>query len=441
MTGRCHDTHRPIKRGALFSMVGIVAFTGLLLGARAATATNSVTDVSDPSTYSCVQPGFLTFEDLMDGTGLASGTITGVEFTTPMFTWLVGDFDTGLYNGKYPSGGYTSQGTHWTWIGPDQGSGDIRFVYGPASVFSLLVSANSGNVHIDAYDDQDNLLESAGPSSINYNTGHMDELKIVRPTADIAYVRVSDTNNFFVVDSICTDAPGVIGGNARDHFMCYKGRTRTAVAADVNALPTQDRFETTTLDLKKVRHLCAPANMEGQDPTAPLDPDHLKVYPARGAKEPPFVAVKNQKILNEFGLLTVDVTRAVRLMVPAAADVNMSPPPLASPAVNHFVCYRARRSPHTAKFRAVLGIDVEDAFKTQILTALRPTVLCVPANVDNQQPGDQTRPNFLMCYRAKPAPGSPKFQRFPVNVTDQFGSEALTLLKSAEICVPSFKVP
>src|SRR5262249_16029031 len=83
----------------------------------------------------------------------------------------------------------------------------------------------------------------------------------------------------------------------------------------------------------------------------------------------------------------------------------------------------------------------EDAFKTQILTALRPTVLCVPANVDNQQPGDQTRPNFLMCYRAKPAPGSPKFQRIPVNVTDQFGSEALTLLKSAEICVPSFKVP
>src|SRR5262249_16872723 len=143
MTGPCHDRHRPIKRGALFPILGIVAFTGLLLGARAASATNSVTDVSDPSTYSCVQPGFLTFEDLMDGTGLGSGTITGVEFTTPMFTWLVGDFDTGLYNGKYPSGGYTSQGTHWTWIGPDQGSGDIRFVYGPASVFSLLVSAHS----------------------------------------------------------------------------------------------------------------------------------------------------------------------------------------------------------------------------------------------------------------------------------------------------------
>jgi hypothetical protein len=37
----------------------------------------------------------------------------------------------------------------------------------------------------------------------------MTELTITRSVASIAYVIVHDTGNFFLVDSLCTDAPGV----------------------------------------------------------------------------------------------------------------------------------------------------------------------------------------------------------------------------------------
>lgn len=173
-------------------------------------AATSVTDIPNPDAYTCAEPGFITFEDLPDGTSLASGTISGVQFTTTGgFTWLVGDFATGQYNGKYPNGAYTSQGTHWAWLGPNQGSGRMDFPNGPASYFSLLVS-NDTPIYLDAYDANNNLLETAGPAPVDYNTGHMTELAITRATADIAYVIVHDSGNYFLVDAICTNASAVI---------------------------------------------------------------------------------------------------------------------------------------------------------------------------------------------------------------------------------------
>lgn len=196
----------------------IVGCTSLLLQpgqANAASAT--ATDIANPDAYTCSQSGYIDFERLRDGASLSAGAINGVKFTTTNgFTWQVCDFATGNYNGKYPNGGYTSQGTHWAWLGPDQGAGRIDFVNGPASVFSLLTSDNLSRVQVDAYRADNTLLATAGPSSINYNTGHMDELKITRDTSDIAYVVVHDSGNFFLVDSICTNAPGVPRGSLID---------------------------------------------------------------------------------------------------------------------------------------------------------------------------------------------------------------------------------
>lgn len=186
-----------------------LAATSLVAVPLTASAANSVTVVSNPDAYTCSLPGFIGFEDLADGTNLSSGAIGGVQFTTTAgFSWLVGDFATGMYNGKYPSGGYTSHGTHWAWLGTSQGAGRIDFVHGPATTFSLLTSANTPVV-LEAYDSAGTLLESTGPSGTNIDTGSMAELKITRATADIAYVVVHDSGNYFEVDDICTDAPGV----------------------------------------------------------------------------------------------------------------------------------------------------------------------------------------------------------------------------------------
>jgi hypothetical protein len=167
----------------------------------------TVTDIADPDAYSCSQPGYIDFEGLPDGTNLSSGTISGVQFTTTGgYTWLVGDFATENYNGKYPAGAYMSHGTHWAWLGVNQGAGRIDFPKGPAAYFSVLVS-NDTPVYLDAYDTYDSLLATAGPAPVSTNTGHMTELKITRAIADMAYVVVHDTGNYFEIDDVCTNAP------------------------------------------------------------------------------------------------------------------------------------------------------------------------------------------------------------------------------------------
>jgi hypothetical protein len=194
----------------VFIFILAVMLLSLTVRPHAGHASSSVTDIANPDAYTCSGPGFIGFENLADGTNLSVGTIGGVQFTTTGgFTWLVGEFATGFYNGKYPNGGFTSQGTHWAWLGPNQGMGRIDFVIGPASTFSLLTSVSSPAVYLDAYAANGVLLERAGPSSINYNTGHMDELKVVRPVAEIAYVIVHDSGDYFEIDSICTDAQGI----------------------------------------------------------------------------------------------------------------------------------------------------------------------------------------------------------------------------------------
>ncbi len=171
----------------------------------------TATDTSgiDPDSYSCNQPDYIDFENYPDGYNLSAATIQGIQFTTTNgYTWLVGDFATGMYNGKYPSGGYTSQGTHWAWLGPDESAGRIDFLDGPASNFSILVSGNTP-VEVDAYSASNEELAVAGPITSNYDTGTMDELSISSDTANIAYVIVHDDGNYWLLDSMCTNAPGI----------------------------------------------------------------------------------------------------------------------------------------------------------------------------------------------------------------------------------------
>jgi hypothetical protein len=171
----------------------------------------------------CGSAGQILFEGLAQGSVLGE-VIPGVKFTTTAGQdWLVGRWSSHQYNGKYPSGSYTSEGDAWAWLGPSQGAGVITFTNGLASYFSLFTST-IGGVTIDAYNQSGQLLTNSGFASSNTNTGTMDKLTISRPTADIKSVRVHDSGNYWVIDSICTDAPGVNCGalNVPDYkqFAC-----------------------------------------------------------------------------------------------------------------------------------------------------------------------------------------------------------------------------
>jgi len=155
-------------------------------------------------------PSGVVYEDFETGVDgqVVSTTIPGVQFvTTAGQDWVYGDWRTGDYNGKYPNGAYTSQGNVWTWLDVSQGSGIIDFTEGCASYISVCTSTYSG-LTIDAYADDGTWLANSGWATNNINTGQMTRLSISRPTADIGYVIVHDSGNYWLIDRIWTDAPG-----------------------------------------------------------------------------------------------------------------------------------------------------------------------------------------------------------------------------------------
>jgi endonuclease/exonuclease/phosphatase family metal-dependent hydrolase len=182
----------------------VVALFGPATGSWGEARAGTVRRITDPAAYVCSERGFIDFENFDDETNLSAETFEGLQFTTSGgHTWRVGDFATGGYSDDL----YASKGTHWAWLGEVQSAGRIDFIDGPAGVFSLLVSSNSP-IWLEAYDSQGDLLETAGPSPRNIETGDMDELRIERPQRDMSYVVVHDSGNHFLVDAICTDAPG-----------------------------------------------------------------------------------------------------------------------------------------------------------------------------------------------------------------------------------------
>jgi hypothetical protein len=152
---------------------------------------------------------FLDFEDKSEGDVLGE-EIPGVAFTTTMgLDWLVGTWSSGSYNGKYPGGGiYTSEGDKWAWLGVSGDSGIITFTKGTAGYVAVLTSTHSGLV-MDAYDEADNLIVSSGWATTNTNTGTMDRLWVESAAKDIKYVILHDTGNYWCIDCLVTDAPGI----------------------------------------------------------------------------------------------------------------------------------------------------------------------------------------------------------------------------------------
>src|SRR5262245_47546837 len=63
---------------------------------------------------------------------------------------------------------------------------------------------------------------------------------------------------------------------ALDHFQCYDGRARPSIR--VQGVTLVDQFGTLMVDVFGPTDLCAPANKNDEDPTAPDHPAHLASY-------------------------------------------------------------------------------------------------------------------------------------------------------------------
>lgn len=228
---------------------------------------------------------------------------------------------------------------------------------------------------------------------------------------------------------------GALGGC--DHFLCYTAATtkRTPRFTPVLGVSLVDEIAVRTADVDKPTLLCTPADKNGEDPSATDHTDHLTAYQFESAKAP---ALTNLTVANQFGSLLIDVSSPGRLLVPTAKSLVEPPATPSDPTIDHFECYKAKTSKGAPKFVKITGATVDDQLGNYIVDLSKPTQLCNPVNKQNENPGAETHPGHLMCYKAKLTSGQPRFQQVAsLFVADQFGNQTLDAKKIAEVCVPS----
>jgi len=216
---------------------------------------------------------------------------------------------------------------------------------------------------------------------------------------------------------------------ASTHFDCYEVERKPF--APHTGVDVVDRYGASTVDLTRPKRLCAPADKRDEDPLAPLRPDHLVGYVLK-QRTPKVAPIRGQRVTNQFGTIVVDLLRPDYLLVPAAKSLTGTPPALATPAVNHFKCYKVRG----ARTR-VPAVEVRDQFGTFTIDVKQPLRLCLPADKEGE---DLLGPlTALMCYKIRPSIGFPRFRGpdAPVYTSDQFGTLAPRVKHQRELCVPS----
>lgn len=220
-----------------------------------------------------------------------------------------------------------------------------------------------------------------------------------------------------------------------DHFQCYQAKTASGTAKfiPIPYLVTSDRFGEWFFTISKPAALCAPANVEGNDPTAPSHEEHLESYqikrvPGTGK----FPKTLNQVVADQFGQMTIDLLKPERLMLPTAKSLTSAPSPLAAPVTDHFTCYKVRNSPGTPKFVPRIASVVHDQFGPLSVNLVKPKRLCIPTNKANEEPGAELHGEHLICYQAKLVS---TFIPVRAYIANQFGGETLDVKKVTEVCI------
>jgi hypothetical protein len=219
------------------------------------------------------------------------------------------------------------------------------------------------------------------------------------------------------------------------NFQCYA--IKPFAFTSIPSVSLVDQFGGSAVTVRRPDQLCAPADKNDEDPAAPADPDHLTRYNVVRGAEP---KLEQQKIVNQFGTIQLDVIRAVSLMVPSAKSLAAPAPPApANPAVDHFQCYKVKMSTGAPKFHKIVGVKVDDQFGTGTFDLLEPRRLCAPADKNNEDSGAEAHPDHLLCYKVK---ARAPFGTLRVWLSDQFGTlNNLRLIQRQEFCVPSLKNP
>jgi hypothetical protein len=232
----------------------------------------------------------------------------------------------------------------------------------------------------------------------------------------------------------CTGTPSP--GTCADHFLCYKAKIRGFTP--IPSVSLADEFESVTASLVKARHLCTPADKNGEGINDPNT--HLETYSARQT-----TAHVRQTVLttNQFPAISLTTTKPDLLFVPTAKSLVASPPPPDDNLhdVDHYKCYKVKVTSGTPKFPKGVTATIADQFNAppKLFDVRKPKHFCTP--VDKNGEGIKNSDAHLICYQVKGVKGQPKHVRQNVFLNNQLGATTGTTLKESELCVPTVVNP
>ena len=164
---------------------------------------------------------FIDFEQGFGHNGAFIGSdYTGIHFTNSNgLDWKYGDSNTGLYNTYSVDLGmgwlaatYNHYGYCWAWLGTAGDWGRIDFTNQDGTYLQLAYCSGTP-LYLEAYDIHDNLIDSdMGPANrrVDEHVLDMGMLRVDAPTSQtIAYVRIHDSGNLFLIDNLTGDFSGV----------------------------------------------------------------------------------------------------------------------------------------------------------------------------------------------------------------------------------------
>jgi YVTN family beta-propeller protein/cysteine-rich repeat protein len=240
---------------------------------------------------------------------------------------------------------------------------------------------------------------------------------------------------------LCTS--GACGGGTLDpsacldHYLCYRAQV-TLFSGGFTRVPgvgVADELEVGTVELKKPKTLCPPANKNGEgirDPALLME-SYLIGYAPQHIRRSPI------EMTDQFGTLLLDTIEPDRLLVPTTIGFGGPPAPPPADAANHYKCYRVKTTLGTPKFPKDVQVSVADQFETRLYDVKKPRRLCVP--VDKNGEGIPHPAANVMCYQVKRASGQPKHARIAklIHTANQFGTGRLDTIQEEELCVPALK--
>ncbi len=163
---------------------------------------------------------FLNFEEGFGHDGVAIGTFySGITFTrSDGQEWLFGDSNSNRYNTHsvdlgigWNEDAYNHYGYVFTWTGVIGYWGRIDFNNQDGTYFQVRYCAAT-ELTLEAYDSNDSLIDSVtGPANLRPGALDMDTLRVEAPSGShIAWVKIHDTGNMWLVDNIEGGFSGVV---------------------------------------------------------------------------------------------------------------------------------------------------------------------------------------------------------------------------------------